>query len=119
VYLVMLTVAAFFGRTVSPPAGSARRRFAMLIPAYNEELVIGRLLENLRQLDYPRSSFDIYVVADNCDDRTAPLARSLGARVYERFDHASQGKGFALRWLLQRIREENARYDAFVVLDAD
>src|SRR5437763_9740470 len=104
VYLLVLTAAAFLGRTVRPPASPARRRFAMLIPAYNEETLIGRLLENLGRLDYPRSRFDIYVVADNCDDRTAALARSLGARVYERFDHVAQGKGFALRWLLQRIR---------------
>ena len=59
------------------------------------------------------------MVADNCQDRTAPLARSLGARVYERHDRSELGKGFALRWLLGQLAQEGRRYDAFVVLDAD
>src|SRR5579884_3465942 len=118
-YLCGLTVAAFFGRKDGPPAASARRRFAVVIPAHNEEALIRRLLENLRQLHYPKDGFDIYVVADNCDDQTAALARSLGACVYERFDRSAQGKGFALRWLFQQIGEERRDYDAFVVLDAD
>jgi cellulose synthase/poly-beta-1,6-N-acetylglucosamine synthase-like glycosyltransferase len=118
-YLVALTLAALFGRRHTPLAGPVTRRFAIVIPAHNEETLIGRLLGNLYQLDYPKSGFDIYVTADNCDDLTAPLARSLGARVYERFDTSLQGKGFALRWLLQQILEEGPGYDAVVILDAD
>jgi 1,2-diacylglycerol 3-beta-glucosyltransferase len=118
-YLVGLTVAALFGRRKSPPASTATRRFAILVPAHNEEVLIRRLLENLQQLDYPKSRFDVHLVADNCNDHTAPLARSLGAQVYERFDTALEGKGFALRWLLEQIQQDGRRYDAFVVLDAD
>jgi cellulose synthase/poly-beta-1,6-N-acetylglucosamine synthase-like glycosyltransferase len=117
--LLVLTLAALVARTSGPPAGPARRRFAVLIPAHNEQMLIGRLLESLHRLDYPKAGFDIYVVADNCDDNTAPLARSRGARVYERTDCSLQGKGFALRWLLQRIQEDERHCDAFVVLDAD
>src|SRR5437764_12858706 len=105
-YLVVLTLAALLGRTDGPPAGPATRRFAVLIPAHNEEALIGRLLENLHHLDYPKSGLDIYVVADNCNDHTASLARSLGAYVHERFDHSFEGKGFALRWLLQQIQAD-------------
>jgi cellulose synthase/poly-beta-1,6-N-acetylglucosamine synthase-like glycosyltransferase len=122
-YLVVLTLAALWAQAAAPravpPAGPARRRFAVLVPAHNEELLLGRLLENLRHLDYPSDGFHVYVVADNCVDRTAALARSLGARVYERGDRMRQGKGFALRWLLERIRAAGDGYDAFVVLDAD
>ena len=118
-YLVILTLAALFGRTSAPSPGSATRRFAILIPAHHEEALIGRLLENLRDLDYPKSGYHVYVVADNCEDNTAPLARSVGARVYERCDRSLQAKGFALRWLLQQIAEEGDSYDAFIVLDAD
>jgi GT2 family glycosyltransferase len=118
-YLVVLTLAALFGRKVNPPVATATRRFAILIPAHNEEVLIRRLLENLGQLDYPEDGFDVYVVADNCDDQTASLARALGARVHERFDHSAHGKGFALRWLLQQIQEDGRHHDAFVVLDAD
>ena len=115
----MLTVAALFARKAGPPAGPARRHFAVLIPAHDEEMLVGRLLESLRRLDYPNDRFDVCVVADNCQDRTAPLARSLGARVYERHDRSELGKGFALRWLLGQLAQEGRRYDAFVVLDAD
>lgn len=118
-YLVVLTLAALLGRAAGPPAGPASRRFALAIPAHNEAALIGRLLASLRELDYPEDRFQVYVVADNCTDGTASLARSMGARVHERFDDSLQGKGFALRWLLERIRADEQRHDAFVVLDAD
>lgn len=118
-FLLVLTVAAFCAPRAGPPPGPSRRRFAVLVPAHNEDMLIGRLLNNLRQLDYPREYFDLYVVADNCDDTTAELAREHGARVYERFNDAERAKGFALRWLLEQIRSTGETYDAFVVLDAD
>ena len=118
-YLVALALAALFGRAALPPAGQAGRRFAILIPAHNEEVLIGRLLESVRKLDYPAGGFDVHVVADNCDDETAPVARSLGARAYERSDDTVGGKGAALGWLLQKLAGQDCDYDAFVVLDAD
>ncbi len=118
-YLLALTAAAFSPRRAPRAAGAAPRRFAVLVPAHNEEALIGRLLTNLRQLDYPAHLYDVYVVADNCQDTTAAQARALGAHVYERFDLAHQAKGYALRWLLERIREDGPPYDAVVVLDAD
>src|SRR3954452_16909325 len=92
-YIGGLTVAALFRPACVPPA-AARRRVAILVPAHNEQALISHLLSNLQQLDYPPHGFDTYVVADNCDDRTAPLACSLGAEVYERFDRSAEGKGF-------------------------
>jgi cellulose synthase/poly-beta-1,6-N-acetylglucosamine synthase-like glycosyltransferase len=118
-YLVFLTLAAFFARPALAPAGSARRKFAVLVPAHNEELTIGRLLRSLAELDYPSASYKVCVVADNCSDRTAEIATALGARVYERFSEDKRAKGFALRWLLERLAAEGRTYDAFVVLDAD
>jgi cellulose synthase/poly-beta-1,6-N-acetylglucosamine synthase-like glycosyltransferase len=118
-YLLVLTAAAFVARREGPTAGAPTRRFAILIPAHNEEALIGRLLLNLQQLDYPHELYDVCVVADNCDDSTAAQARARGARVYERFDRTEQAKGFALRWLLQQLRDESRSYDAFIVLDAD
>ena len=92
---------------------------ALLVPAHDEESTIGRLLESTRALEYPSALFEVCVVADNCTDRTAEVARAAGARVEERFDEHARGKGYALRWLLARLRERGGRYDAFVVLDAD
>jgi 1,2-diacylglycerol 3-beta-glucosyltransferase len=118
-YLVILSIAAVFARKSGPPDGPGTRRFAVLIPAHNEEVLLGRLLKNLLRLDYPKSAVDIYVVVDNSDDGTALVARSCGAHVYERFDQSLQGKGYALRWLLEQLSDEGRRYDAYLVVDAD
>jgi cellulose synthase/poly-beta-1,6-N-acetylglucosamine synthase-like glycosyltransferase len=118
-YLLLLTAAACVPRRRGAPTGSGARRFAILIPAHNEQALIGRLLDNLKGLDYPASKVDVWVVADNCDDSTASIARQRGARVLERFDTSQQAKGFALRWLLEQLAQRGLRYDAYVVLDAD
>jgi cellulose synthase/poly-beta-1,6-N-acetylglucosamine synthase-like glycosyltransferase len=118
-YLLLLTAAAALARKDPPRAGPGERRFAVLVPAHNEELVIGRLLRSLASLDYAHDRFDVCVVADNCDDRTAEIARVLGARVYERFSADDRAKGFALRWLLLQLHDAQRVYDAYVVLDAD
>lgn len=126
-YLMLLTVAAAGGRRSRPPSAPEGNgpRFAVLVPAHDEALLIGRLLRNLSELDYPQDRFDVHVVADNCSDGTAALARAGGAQVHERFDRSAQSKGHALRWLLGRLQASDqqpasaGRYDAYVVLDAD
>jgi 1,2-diacylglycerol 3-beta-glucosyltransferase len=117
-YLVLLVAASFLYRR-RPPVSVARpaRRFAILVPAHDEEQVIGRLLESLERLRYLRELFSVYVVADNCSDRTADVARSHGAHVFERDDTSAPGKGQALRWLLDRLA--GTPCGAFVVVDAD
>jgi cellulose synthase/poly-beta-1,6-N-acetylglucosamine synthase-like glycosyltransferase len=119
IYLLLLTAAALAGRDVKLPPGPARRRFAILIAARDEEQLIGRLLESIRAQDYPADGFDVYVVADNCTDRTAERARAAGATVLERFDSRRQTKGYALDWLVSQLRRSGPRHDAFVILDAD
>jgi cellulose synthase/poly-beta-1,6-N-acetylglucosamine synthase-like glycosyltransferase len=120
-YLLLLTVAAMVVRRRSSPQpdSQSERRFAILVPAHNEEAVIGRLLSSLDALEYPPDSFDVCVVADNCDDATAAIARSARAHVYERFTDDERAKGFALRWLLQMLEQDGRSYDAYVIVDAD
>ncbi|MGH2507586.1 MAG: glycosyltransferase family 2 protein [Ktedonobacteraceae bacterium] len=102
--------------TFSPPYA----RFAILIPAHNEVPVLGTLLASLAALDYPADDYAIYVVADNCTDTTAELARASGrVSVYERFDQEKRGKGFALSWIWQQLAADQLFYDAYIVLDAD
>lgn len=106
----------------TPPRGEPRppeKSFAIVIPAHNEEAVLGPLLENLRHLDYPRRLYDVYVVADNCSDGTARVAREGGAIVIERFNPALRGKGHALDYAFRRIQGGPRRYDAVVIVDAD
>ena len=103
------------------------KRFVALIPAHNEELLIGAALTSLSHLDYPKDFFDIVVIADNCKDATAKIAEESGAIALERFDLERIGKGFALEWALERLLSANpeesllaaATFDAVVILDAD
>jgi cellulose synthase/poly-beta-1,6-N-acetylglucosamine synthase-like glycosyltransferase len=118
-YLLFLTGTALVVRPRALPAPTRLRRFAVLVPAHNEQAVIARVLTSLSQLDYPPELVDVCVVADNCDDATAAIARGLGAHVYERFDESERAKGFALRWLIQQLELEARTYDAFVIVDAD
>ena len=90
-----------------------------IIPAHNEEAVIANLIESLKKQDYPKELLDIYVIADNCTDNTAKIAKEAGAIVYKRFDSVNKTKGYALNWFLQQKIKENADYDAFFVFDAD
>ena len=96
-------------------------RYAVLIAARNESAVIAQLLESIRGQNYPQDLVHIYVVADNCTDNTAQIAAACGARVFQRQNKLQVGKGFALRFLLQKIQEEypQERYDGYFVFDAD
>ena len=96
-----------------------KHKFMAIIPAHNEEMVIGNLIESLKKQNYDKDLYDIYVIADNCTDRTAEVAKEAGAIVYERFDQEHKTKGYALQWFLKQKIEENADYDAFCVFDAD
>ena len=94
--------------------------FAILVPAHNEESILGTLLKSLSSLNYPPDTYTVCVVADNCTDGTAVLARATeGVRVYERYDQTLRGKGYALNWLMGQLEAEHLVYDAYVILDAD
>lgn len=120
-YLCMVTAAATVATLQR--RGRARAatfaRFAILIPAHDEEGIIERLLASLAALDYPSEAYRVCVIADNCGDRTAELARAAGVRVYERMDATKRGKGYALAWIFGQLAAEGREYDAYVVLDAD
>lgn len=77
--------------TVAP-----KNTFAAVICAHNEEKVVWQLIDNLKQLHYPKDMYDIYVVADNCTDHTADICREHGAIVKVRTNKEQVGKGYAL-----------------------
>lgn len=119
-YLVVLTIAAWWAPKVTPALkGGTTQQFVILVPAHNEEKLLPALLANINQLDYPRHLFTLVVVADNCTDQTAALARAAGALVYERVDRVKVGKGYALQWLLAQLQATAVAFDAAVILDAD
>lgn len=94
----------------------ARTRFAVLIAARNEELVIGPLINSLLTQDYPAQLYDIWVIPNNCTDNTALAARNFGANVLE-CTVPVRSKGEVLRFAYNRLR--GRRYDAWLVFDAD
>lgn len=115
-----------------------QHRFAIIISARNESAVIANLLHSIEAQNYPSELVDVYVVADNCTDDTAEIARSCGATVFERSNKHKIGKGYALNWGLHRIWEtcdedaneqgrkpdwmrgvEQCPYEAYFVFDAD
>ena len=99
---------------------SRLHRFAVVVAARNESGVIAELLESMRKQDYPSELLDLYVVADNCTDDTAAVARQAGAYVYERFDRIHKGKGYALDYLFHRLEAEGKDcYDGYFIFDAD
>lgn len=101
-------------------SGSKKHRFAIIIAARNEEEVIPKLIESIHNQKYPKELFDIFVVADNCTDKTAQVSRDAGACVFERFDKEWVGKGYALKYVFDILRKQySEEYDAACVFDAD
>src|SRR5437660_1231639 len=83
-YLLMLTVASCRSRSSTERRTTRLHRFAILIPAHNEEMLLGSLIHSLRRVAYPAEHYDIHVVADNCTDTTVEVGRRAGASVHER-----------------------------------
>ena len=96
-----------------------QKSFALIVAAHNEEQVIGALLENLKVLDYPKNLYDIHLIADNCTDSTANIARKMGVYAHERYNNVEKGKGYALEWMFEKLFRSEKTYDAVVIFDAD
>jgi 1,2-diacylglycerol 3-beta-glucosyltransferase len=101
------------------PAAADRLQLVVLVPAHDEEAGIGATIESLAACEYPQAARRTVVVADNCSDRTAAVARAAGAEVWERHDPDLRGKGFAVAWALERLLAPPAEVDAVVFVDAD
>lgn len=115
-YLALLTL--FSGRTRPLPATPDVPRFDIVVPAHDEEQGIATTVRALLAVDWPTDARRVLVVADNCSDETAKVAREAGATVIERRDEQRRGKGYALELAFSRSREDGfAR--AVVVVDAD
>lgn len=122
-YLVGLLVAAARRPPGESPAASDRpgnpSRFAVLVPAHDEEAQIAATLAALQCAAASSGRASIFVIADNCSDATAQIAARAGATVLERRDPARRGKGHALNWTLDRLNELDGEFDAIAIVDAD
>lgn len=120
VYYFIISLFGFIRRN-EPHAGTYKpvTSFACVIAAHNEEKVIGNVVDSLKEQNYPRELFDIYVIADNCSDNTAKVALEHGAIVYRRTKSTEKGKGYAIEWMFERIFRMDKKYDAICIFDAD
>jgi cellulose synthase/poly-beta-1,6-N-acetylglucosamine synthase-like glycosyltransferase len=116
-YLAALTVLS--QRPPEPDYGPPKLKFAVVIPAHDEEAGIETAVRSLQLLDYPPELFHVVVVADNCTDHTADKALHVGAAVLVRKDPEKRGKGHALKYAFDILLEGDEAPDAFVIIDAD
>ena len=114
------TFVVLVGLLVRPkahPAIAPKLKFAVLVCARNEESVIRLPIKSVLMSRYPAVLREMIVLADNCTDRTAAIARDAGATVWEKTE-PSAGKGDVLAWGIRRALAER-QVDAIAVFDAD
>lgn len=116
---VYLCVGTFATRKFKP--AKKYHKYAILVAARDERNVIGNLIDSINRQKYPKDKLDIFVVADNCTDNTAEIAREMGAICYERFDDKHRTKGYALQYLVECIRRDYGieNYEGYILFDAD
>ena len=119
-HFVILQFVGIFGKKKFPKA-KTQHKYGLIIPARNEEAVIGNLIKSIQKNDYPQDKIEILVVAHNCTDATAQIARNLGATVYEYNNPNERTMGYAIRHIFERIRADKGveNYDGFFIFNAD
>jgi cellulose synthase/poly-beta-1,6-N-acetylglucosamine synthase-like glycosyltransferase len=115
--LMLVTGGALVGRSLPDASAIENFSLAVIIPAHNEEVLIGRCVASLFASAKNGPRCTVVVVADNCTDSTAEKARQAGARVLVRRNELLRGKGYALRFALDLLSAEG--YDGFLIVDAD
>lgn len=124
-YQMIYVIVALFGEKKKEhfdKEAKALHRYAFIIAARNESSVIANLIKSIRRQNYPEELIDVIVIADNCTDNTAEIAKNSGAIVFERYNHMLVGKGYALDYAFQRIENEMGgmdTYDGYFIFDAD
>jgi len=96
---------------------SPKNRFAIIIPARNEEFVIKHLLDSIKNQDYPNELYETFVIPNNCTDNTKEVAIQSGAKVLN-CKKTIKNKGDVLRVAFQKLRK-NKNIDAYIIFDAD
>ncbi len=119
-YFAVYAVIGLFTTRKFRPAEKLHK-YAILIAARNEEAVIGNLLDSIDRQDYPKELLTVFVVADNCTDKTAEVVRNKGAVCYERFNNEKRTKGFALQFLFENIKKDYGidSFEGYFIFDAD
>ncbi len=122
-YVIIFIIGLFAKRKTFPKA-EEKLRYGVIICARNEEKVVGNLIESIRKCDYPQDKLDVFVIAHNCTDKTAEVARQneeRGSIVYEYNNDKERTKGYALKHVFECIEKDYGiqSYDGFFIFDAD
>ena len=116
--LYMLVMCLFFRKKQAPKRSyDPAIRFACLIPARNEEVVIGDLIKSLKCQDYPEELVKIYAIPNNCSDDTEGAARAAGAEIIHVKGNI-RNKGDALHYAVRKLLMRHD-IDAFIIFDSD
>ena len=115
-FYIAVTALWTFKKHVPHPKAAPKLRFAVIIPARNEEGVLGNLIRALRDQTYPAGMVDIFVAANHCTDRTGEVAVSCGAQVLHCPDSV-RCKGDVLHFAVEQLLP--GPWDAFCIFDAD
>jgi len=121
-FLQVLEIFASFHRKVTFPKSEKKARIAYVIPAHNEASVIYATVESIFQSQkYPRECYEVYVIADNCTDETAELARKAGAKVliHNDSDPSHHMALYPLRYGIDYILKNDPDAEIVIHLDAD
>ena len=95
----------------------AKTRFAILIAARNEAKVIANLITSLKNQNYPKDLYKIYVIPNNCTDDTESVAREAGANILP-CEIPVKTKGEVLKHIFAKFENDDF-VDAFLIFDAD
>lgn len=103
------------------PHTEDKRKYGIVVSARNEEAVISHLIESVKKSKYPQENLQVFVVAHNCTDNTARVARDAGAIVYEYNNDNEKTKGYALKYLFDKIKQDYGidSFDGYFVIDSD
>ncbi len=121
-FQLIVSLFGFRKKTEDYASFDPKMRFLVLIPAHNEEGVIEGIIRNMEKMEYPRHLFDYYVLADNCTDNTAEVAKNAGAKVLQfQKNHPNEatGKSVVLKKAFEALKGYQNDYDAVFFFDAD
>lgn len=118
-YQMILSLLALFGRQIQDFKADSKRKFAIIMPAYDKEDMAVKSLYSMSGLVYPKNMYDLIVIVDDKTTYPAKIARNLGAIVLERSNHSKHNQNTVLKWAFNQIKEWNKNYDAVILFNSD
>lgn len=117
-YLFIFALFSLTKRKDQYPTAKKKYNFAILFPAYREDIVIQESVHSFFNQDYPKDRYDVIVISDQMSEETNQKLRDLSAIVLEIKDPLST-KTNALQLVTKYIDNNNLSYDIVVIMDAD